>query len=293
MTQLRTLLVATDFSAPARHAVMRAALLAKTSGARLELLHVLHGNALHQLRQILGQQANAVLAKLETNAREKLTQIAAGLAEQVGITPRVHLAVGPVLQAIAGEADLQDVDLIILSARGTGFMHPLRGSIARRMLRMSQRPILVVKQPPRGSYRSVLVGLDFSPYSQRAVALAHAVAPDAQFMLFHAYDVPMEGNLRLAGVDEQTLQQYRSTAEHKALKLLDEAARQAGLTKQSYQTMALYGNPALNLLEQEEELGADLLVVGKHGSNITEELLLGSVTEYLLTASRSDLLIAK
>ena len=54
MITLRTLLAATDLSAPARHAAMRAALLARDAGARLELLHVVEGGALEQLHHLLG-----------------------------------------------------------------------------------------------------------------------------------------------------------------------------------------------------------------------------------------------
>ena len=38
--RLERLLAATDLSAPARHAVDRAALVARAAGARLDLLHV-------------------------------------------------------------------------------------------------------------------------------------------------------------------------------------------------------------------------------------------------------------
>jgi len=293
MTPLRTLLAATDLSAPARHAVMRAALLAQSSGARLELLHVLQGSALDQLRQALGQQAEAVLARLENDARDKLRQLAASVGEPLGVNPGVHLTTGPVPQAIAGQADLLDADLLVLGARGSGFMRHLLGATAERMLRMSQRPMLVVKQTPHERYRRVLVALDFSPYSQRAIALARAAAPDAQLVLFHAYDVPLESNLRLAGVDDQTIRQYRAAAELKAQKGLEDAARQAGLATGSYQTLALHGDPAVHLPEQEEELGVDLIVIGKHGSGMTQELLLGSVTKHVLAESRSDMLIAR
>ncbi len=293
MTPLRTLLAATDFSAPSRHAAMRAALLAQASGARLELLHVLQGSALDQLRQTLGQQAETVLARLETDAKEKLLRLAAIVGEPHGLSPGVHLTSGPVLQAIAGKADLLDADLLVLGARGTGFMHHLLGSTAERMLRLTQRPMLVVKQTPHERYRRVLLSLDFSPYSPCVVALARATAPDAQFVLFNAYDVPMEGNLRLAGVDEDTIRQYRSAARLKAEKSLEETARHAGLASGSYQLLALHGDPAVNILEQEEELGVDLVVVGKHGGGMTQELLLGSVTKHVLTASRSDMLIAR
>ena len=40
-----------------------------------------------------------------------------------------------------------------------------------------------------------------------------------------------------------------------------------------------------------EDLDCDLVVMGKHGANVTEELLLGSVTSHVLAESRSDVLV--
>ena len=41
----------------------------------------------------------------------------------------------------------------------------------------------------------------------------------------------------------------------------------------------------------EQEYDADLVVVGKHGTHITEELLLGSVTKHVLAEAQGDVLI--
>lgn len=40
------------------------------------------------------------------------------------------------------------------------------------------------------------------------------------------------------------------------------------------------------ILEQGEELGADLIALGKHGAGMAEELLLGSVTKHVLAQAR-------
>ncbi|MDO9438497.1 universal stress protein [Hydrogenophaga sp.] len=54
----------------------------------------------------------------------------------------------------------------------------------------------------------------------------------------------------------------------------------------------IYGDAATCILEQAEEQGADLIVLGKHGIGMTEELLLGSVTQHVLAQARSDVLVA-
>ena len=52
-----------------------------------------------------------------------------------------------------------------LGARGASFMrHLMLGSTAERLVRRSDRPLLVVKQPPHERYRRRLVAVDFSPF---------------------------------------------------------------------------------------------------------------------------------
>ncbi|MHB1402423.1 MAG: universal stress protein [Thiobacillus sp.] len=48
----------------------------------------------------------------------------------------------------------------------------------------------------------------------------------------------------------------------------------------------------LRIIEHEQTTDADLIVMGKHGQSVMEELLLGSVTKHVLAYSSSDVLIA-
>ena len=50
----------------------------------------------------------------------------------------------------------------------------------------------------------------------------------------------------------------------------------------AWRAVAIHGDAAPQILEQGEEQGADLIVFGKHGMGMAEELLLGSVTKYTL-----------
>jgi len=54
----------------------------------------------------------------------------------------------------------------------------------------------------------------------------------------------------------------------------------------------VHGAATLRILEQEQTIDADLIVIGKHGRSVMEELLLGSVTKHVLAHSSSDVLIA-
>ena len=51
------------------------------------------------------------------------------------------------------------------------------------------------------------------------------------------------------------------------------------------------GDPAQQIIAMEQEVDADLIVVGKHGSHIIEELLIGSVTKHVLAESQCDVMV--
>src|SRR3569833_1583147 len=82
MTQARTLLAATDFSAPARHALERAAQLAQTRpGAGLTLAQIVNRSALDALHRMLPGEAVTLETQLLTQAGKSLDELAAHLAE--------------------------------------------------------------------------------------------------------------------------------------------------------------------------------------------------------------------
>lgn len=118
-----------------------------------------------------------------------------------------------------------------------------------------------------------------------------SIAPQAPLVLLHACEIPFEGKMRFAGIEEETIQQHRQRIKGEALARLDELALDAGLTPAQWQPLVAFANPPDYVLEQEEEQGVDLIVLGKHGSGMTEELLLGSVTKHVLGQARADVLV--
>ena len=133
--------------------------------------------------------------------------------------------------------------------------------------------------------------LDFSPWSQGAIRLALAVAPQAELILLHADDVAFEGKLRFAGVAEEVIRRRRETTRREALARLQQAAADAGITAANWRPVVIHGDAASCSLEQEEEQDADLIVLG-NGVGMTEDFLLGSVTRHVLAQARSDVLVA-
>lgn len=293
MIKPNRLLVATDLSDPARHAAVRAGMIARETGASLDLVHVACLSPLEKLRRLVVEIPAELEQHILDATRNEVCELAAALLQQYGVSSGVHVVSGPLLSELATQADLLSADLVILGARGTNIMrHLLLGSTAERMLRKASRPMLVVKQAPRERYRIVLVPVDFSPSSLRAISNARALAPAADILLLHAFAVPFEGKLVLAGVDDATIQRYRVAAEQEALQKLWELSEEAGLPPDETRLTVLHGDPLQHIIQQEQELNCDLIVMGKHGESLVEDLLLGSVTKHVLTESRGDVLVS-
>ncbi len=293
MTRIKSILAATDLSAPARHAVDRGFQLAASTGAAYSVVHAFELDAMDALREWVGEDTAALKQQLESGAAEALARQLADPARNHGIAAAGRIALGPPLATILAQAATLDADLLVLGARGTNFLRRiLLGTTASRLLRKSTRyPILVVKQPPHEPYRRILIPVDFSAAAVVAVRLARSLAPDAELILLHAYEAPFEGKLNYAGVDEEVVRRYRNAAREAAVARMHQLADAAGLSPGDYRSLIVHGDASQQTIVQEQEQDCDLIVIGKHGRDATEELLLGSVTKHVLNEAQSDVLV--
>lgn len=286
------LLAATDLSAPARHACERAYRLAADNAACLTLLHVVSQGAVDALRDLLGQQSAPVETRVLDEARRRVQELADEFGPRWEVSASVLVRAGWPLREIPGQADALDASLLVIGARGEGFLqHLLLGTTAERLLGKTRRPLLAVKQRPHDAYRRVLVPIDFSPWSAPAVRAASRLAPAAEILLLHAFTVPFESTLRLAAVDDVTIYGYREAAREEARQRVHELAAEVGLGAGDYRCLVSHGDASPVILEQEQLHDCDLIVLGKHGKGVVEELLLGSVTKHVLAEAGGDVLV--
>lgn len=293
MPRLRRLLAATDFSFFGSYAVNRAALIAKESGANLDLMHVATLAPLERLRLGVVRTHADLEQRVLDVAKDELRQTGAAILEHHGISSSVQVASGSLFQELTGHADALPADLVVLGVRGTTPVRRLLlGSTAERLVGKVRCPVLVVKQLPQEEYRSVLVAVDFSAASLPALLAARTIAPEAEISLLHVFEVPFEGKLRFAGVDEDEIRYYRSSARQDALHKLRTLCAEAQIPSQDIRLIVMHGSPLPNILVQERMHDCDLIVMGKHGENMLEELMLGSITRHVMAESHCDVLIS-
>lgn len=289
----RTILVGTDFSAPATAAVNRAAMLAAMNGAGLRLLHVVKRGALDVLHDLLvpdgGVGVGDDVVRQEADA---LAALARAQSADHGIAATAQLTIGSAVKEIADQAEREDAALVVLADRGAGFISELvLGTTTERVLSRLRRPLLVVKNVPEAAFGRVLVPVDFSSQSLPCLTLAQRVAPEAEVVLLHAFEVPFEGKLRHAGVDDEQVGHLRIAAKQRALEQMNRLVAEAGLPEDRVQRVLVHGEPTRAILEAEREHGCDLVVLGRQGKSLIEEWLVGSVARHVLGFSTGDVLI--
>ena len=290
MPELKSLLVATDFSAAAGHAIARAGLIARQSDACLNLLHVRRHEPLDALRRLADGNSDDG-ADEQLAARVSLRQQAALLAHD-GIACSWRIACGPLIGQLAAQARALPADLVVLGFCGASLMrHFLLGSTAERMVTQAFCPLLVVKKAAAANYRSLLVAVDFSPLSLPVLERARELAPDAEIVVQHVFSVPFEGKLQYAGVDRETIHQRRIAARRQATSRLVELCEAACLPPQQVRLLISDGQPAQQIVSQQQRRRCDLIVIGKQGDNALENLLIGSVTRQVIAKAECDVLI--
>jgi len=289
MSFIKAITVATDFSDEAQHTTRRTALLAAEHAAQLTLLHVLSRSSLDSLREFFGQEVS-VEEDLQKAAQQALALAAADSASFSGYTPETALRIGRVVDEILAVG--AGTDLLALGAYGRS---PLRdaliGTNAERVLSRSETPLLVVRRAVTGPYRHVIVPMDFSDNSLQALDMALAFAPQANITIVHAYEVPYESTLQLAGMPDIQLNGYRLHAQRRAQARISELIEARPEHRDRILRVVEHGDPAPLILAQTERLEADLIVIGKRGQSTVEQFLLGSVTRHTITDALADVLV--
>lgn len=149
----KIILVPTDFSHCADHALAYAFRMATALSAELCLLHVTELTAGIEPTMTLRPDGADTDLTVEEFAR---STAAARMADQIkrvigGAKARTETRLGPPALTIAETAEELGADLVVIGTHGrTGLSHFLLGSVAERVVRISHVPVLTVRFAERG-----------------------------------------------------------------------------------------------------------------------------------------------
>ena len=291
MNKLRSIVTAIDFVDEARCAADRAAIIANEHQAHLSFVYVISPSSLEYLDRLFSAPAEAK-DKLLNDAKRRLNDVAAEIGRTTGLVTAAYVKVGPVLDGILSAAEA--ADLLVLNVRGSNPVQDLiLGTMAERVVRKCKRPVLLVKGPSRTPYKHVIVPVDFSPYSAPALEKARQIAPNARITVIHAFHVPSEAKLYLAGVTDEAIRQYYEEERQEAVKKIETLIHDMVDNSPLISFAVERGKGSDVILAKAQDLSADLIVIGKHGQSMFEDLLFGGTTSYVLAGSKCDVLIVQ
>lgn len=191
--------------------------------------------------------------------------------------------------ALVGASD--EADLVVVGSRGHGEMTgALLGSVAFAVTAHARCPVVVVRTgapASPGPDRSVVVGVDAWPASERAVAFAAGVAARTSARLVVVSACPAASREGGAPALHRRLEAEGAVASERAARQagLDASEAAATAAREEYAGLdvrprVLDGRPARVLAETGQ--GAGLLVVGARGEGGFAGLRLGSIAHAVL-----------
>lgn len=287
--KLKRILAATDFSLLGDAAIHRAALVAAREDSELLIVHAMPRASV--LDAIFGADRD-LAARMRAVAKDRLAVLVDG-AKQAGVRRvRVETPEGSAHRALADVAESFHPDLLVIGAHGKG---PLQqfflGGTASRILTHAVCPVLVTRGEPAGVYCQALAAIDLGPRSEAVLRSSIIVAARARVTTVHAYQAPFEAKLRYKGFSAEDIARYsepEAQAAHRNVAALLADPEFAGL---DLKIRIVHGHPNPVLFDVANVMGADLIVVGKHGGSRLEESVMGSIARLLAYYAPCDVLV--
>jgi nucleotide-binding universal stress UspA family protein len=228
-------------------------------------------------------------AVTQRDKASKLVAAATRRVEASGIPVNTEIARAPAAEALIAAAD--DADMIVVGSRGHARLVELMiGSVSQHAARHARCPVVVVRPPADQRADRVVVGLDWSSESGKAVGFAFEIAAQHQAPLVavHAFrsegERPVGPHNRARGIAEQTAAHERLLTEMTAA--WQEKFPDVELTKEAIPVGA-------RQLLRDFSTRSALLVLGARGSGAFAALRLGSVADSMLHHARCSVAIVR
>ena len=293
MKVFRRILCPIDFSEYSQKALRCALSIAKHYGANLRALHVVelwrHPSAFYAPSPALSEW----LVQLRAKGNEKLLEfVRAQNLTACDVESAVVEGIAP--DAILAAAHENEADLIVMGTHGRrGFDRLMIGSVAERVIRYANCPVLTVRVEPSGNAshgdheettrpKQFLYCTDFSESSLSALncALSLTRQYDAALTLLNV----VEEN---AGTSDLNEALKRSEEE------LDRLVPVEWLGARKVRLAVRAGKPYLQIAQLAAELRADLAVMAVRNRSATDLSVFGSTTHRMIQLGPCPVLVVR
>lgn len=185
----------------------------------------------------------------------------------------------------------EDAEMVVVGSNGRGAVGRfLLGSVSSGVVRRSSCPVAVIRDEdplmPHSLQAPVLVGIDGSPASELATAIAFDEASRRGVALKAVHAWSDVENFEPPGVDRSVLQVEAERCLAERL-----AGWQERYPDVTVHRLVVCDRPAGQLIEESES--AQLVVVGSHGRGALTGALLGSVSNAVIHSVRMPVIVAR
>jgi len=279
----KRILVPVDGSHSCLHAEELAAAIAKKFKSKVTVIHVVSHDLLHaelELRYRVPPSVRTEITDWLLQTGKKIIWDAEALFKEDGIEVDARIVeYEDPAETVLRIAKDERYDLVVMGNRGETEVEVFSlGSIAEKVSRHAECPVLIVKQ--KSGLSKILVAIDGSESAEKA--LRHAV----QLAKKH------KAKITLLNVGESKLFDFkpkvaREIGEH----ILSDAAEKVKGLKLN--TQLEFGNPAETIIEVAEKGNYDLIVVGSRGLSSVKRFFLGSVSDDVSHHAKCSVLIVR
>ena len=272
-----------DASTEAAAAAALAWRIAQRAGTTCQLVHATRDAWAALTAADLPERLGELDFFLLQQAREQVA-LSLGLKVPAELVANLKIVNGRAPIVLNDVATQTGAELIVLGGKHHSTLGRwLGGSTSHNMVRAASLPVLVTVGEP-AEIRRVIVSVDLSPAAKPTLRLAERFAAlwGAQLRAISVLE-PLPLVPEAPPVD---MQEYYAMWEEMLKRDVWPLLRTPGI-----ETLVRHGNVIETLLREVHEWDADLLVVGSHGKNLAQRVLLGSVTEQLLNHLPTSLLI--
>lgn len=293
----KTVLLATDFSQTAQRAFDAAIQLARTFDAVLHILHVNEEEAVFEGND--SEEIGVFLNDIQRRRADWMERFASS-ARDAGIEAVSVSKEGPPADVILAEANAVDAGIIVMGTQGLhGLGNMLPGSVARKVLRKSKRPVMVVSRlagvAPAGTdatFENIIYPTDFSEASRSGLSacMPFLDKTDARLTLVNILRMPRM--IPLLPGEAMVSVPYKAVDHltEKLEKQMSELEASLGREKISSE-IGVHADPAQGIAEIAAHAGVDLIIIPRHSSHGIGEYFFGSTAERLVKEAPVPVLV--
>jgi nucleotide-binding universal stress UspA family protein len=271
LARFEHLLLATDGSEVSAGAVRVALRMAGQCGSRLTVMHMARTDPSYAMFNPGGVMQSEALGRDVLRAVEAQAGTAC-----VNCAPVLRYGEEPVRE-IAAQAEESQCDLVVMGRRGVHWLERLMlGEAAARVIGHVHCSVLVVPAAADMWQRGILLAVDGSRCSDAAAVAAGQLA--------RRCGLPLTV-LTVCASDEMQCDMARDIADR-----VRDLLRQDGVPADS---LVAEGPPHRAILDAAASSDCDLIVLGSHGRTGLDRLLMGSVSQQVVTHASCPVLVVK